>query len=203
MRLFSYVVVRDYGFAPNPFYAYCTLSACKPVIRRVAEIGDWILGTGSTTCGRESHVVFAMRVTQSLTFDEYWRDPRFQRKRPMLRGSKKQAFGDNIYHRLPVAGEWAQADSHHSCDDGSPNLNNVERDTGTDRVLISDDFIYFGGEGPRLPARFRGGNADIRKKGAGHKSKFPAEVIDDFVRWIRGLPHDGYSGEPRDWLRTP
>ena len=86
MRLFSYVVARDYGFAPNPFYGYCTLATCKPRIRKAAQTGDWVLGTGSKTHGRENQVVFAMRVTERLTFDEYWNDPRFKAKRPDAAG---------------------------------------------------------------------------------------------------------------------
>ena len=53
MRLFSYVVARDYGFAPNPFFGVCTLATCKPIVRRVAAIGDWIVGTGSKANGRQ------------------------------------------------------------------------------------------------------------------------------------------------------
>ena len=93
MRLFSYVVARDYGFAPNPFYGYCTLATCKPEIRKVADVGDWDLGTGSKSHGSAPHAVFAMLVTETLTFNGYWSDPRFRSKRPNLRGSKKQAFG--------------------------------------------------------------------------------------------------------------
>ena len=99
MRLHSYVVARDYGFAPNPFFGVCTLATCKPIIRSVAAIGDWVMGTGSKQWNREHHVVYAMRVTESMTFEQYWNDPRFQKKKPNLRGSKKQAFGDNIYFR--------------------------------------------------------------------------------------------------------
>ena len=78
MKLFSYVVARDFGFAPNPFYGFCTLCTCKPIIRRVASVGDWIVGTGSKACvGRQNQVVFAMRVTETLTLDEYWAAPRF------------------------------------------------------------------------------------------------------------------------------
>ena len=46
MKIYSYIVKRDYGFAPNPFYGYCTLATCKPVIRKHAEIGDIIVGIG-------------------------------------------------------------------------------------------------------------------------------------------------------------
>lgn len=47
MNLFSYIVARDYGFAPNPFPPYCTLATCKPGIRNSAQKGDWIIGLGS------------------------------------------------------------------------------------------------------------------------------------------------------------
>src|SRR6266446_9096276 len=109
MKLYSYVVARDYGFAPNPFFGVCTLATCKPRIRSVAQIGDWVIGTGSKTRKREKHLVCAMRVTGAMTFNQYWSDPRFQAKQPNLRGSKKQAFGDNIYSRGVRTRRWRQA----------------------------------------------------------------------------------------------
>jgi hypothetical protein len=57
MRLFSYVVARDYGFAPNPFHRHCTLATCKPGIRARAAVGDWVIGTGAKTKYRlEGHL---------------------------------------------------------------------------------------------------------------------------------------------------
>ena len=79
-RLYSYIVARDYGFAPNPFYGFCTLATCKPRIRKKAEVGDWVIGTGSKSKGRDGHLVYAMRVTETMSFDEYWADSRFHRK---------------------------------------------------------------------------------------------------------------------------
>lgn len=60
---------------------------------------DWVVGTGSASDGLTGHLVYAMRVTQTMTFDDYFVDHRFQMKKPNLAGSRKQAFGDNIYHR--------------------------------------------------------------------------------------------------------
>jgi hypothetical protein len=102
--LFSYVVARDYGFAPNPFFGACTLATCKPNIRRAAKVDDWIVGTGSAVNNKVGMIVYAMRVTEIITFNQYWNDPRFQRKKPKLNGSKKQAFGDNILNRPGFAG---------------------------------------------------------------------------------------------------
>jgi hypothetical protein len=204
MRLHSYVVRRDFGFAPNPFFGICTLATCKPKIRSVAKIGDWVMGTGSKTNGREKHVVYAMRVTGLMTFEEYWTGPRFQQKKPNMRGSKKQAFGDNIYFRNPGGGHWCQIDSHHSLKDGSPNPVNIEADTGTNRILFSDDFVYWGGSGPEIPAPLlRWG---LRQENLcaifGHKNRFPQAMVDDVIGWIRSQNQSGFCGEPLDWKKT-
>ena len=70
MKLYSYVIARDFGFAPNPFYQFCTLGTCKPEIQRRAEIGNWIVGTGSKTRNREAYIVFVMQVTVLMPFKE-------------------------------------------------------------------------------------------------------------------------------------
>lgn len=58
-------------------------------------------------------------------------------------------LGDNIYHQED--GDWSQLDSHHSRPNGSPDLHNIGTDTGTDRVLISENFFYFGRSAPEVP----------------------------------------------------
>lgn len=201
MKLYSYVVARDYGFAPNPFFGSCTLATCKPNIRRAAQPNDWVIGTGSAQRKRSGSLVYAMKVAETLTFDQYFADPRFERKKPQLRGSKKQAFGDNIYWRAD--GEWQQLNSHHSHADGSRNLANVRNDTQANRILVSSDFAYFGGEGPSIPAHFRNfGGVDICGL-RGHKCEFPAQLIQEFVNWFRSLGASGYAGRPLDWSRSP
>lgn len=201
-HLLSYVVARDFGFAPNPFFGACSLATCKPGIRRVANIGEWVVGTGTAQRKRTGYLVFAMRVTEEMTFNQYWNDSRFQQKKPNLRGSKKQAFGDNIYSRNKD-GIWQQINSHHSYADGKQNPLNIRNDTQADRVLLSDDFVYYGGSGPKIPARFRNFRGVDICAGRGHKSKFPNDLIKDFIGWIRSLGVKGYLGEPLDWARTP
>jgi hypothetical protein len=195
-RVYSYVVDRDYGFAPNPFHGFCTLATCKPVIRRVAKVGDWVLGTGSAYRNRTGHIVYAMRVSETMSFDEYWRDPRFLAKHPDLRGSRKQAFGDNIYHKDPNSNLWLQADSHHSLRDGTPDPRNTGNDTKTDRVLISDDFVYWGGSGVEIP-EFDGIN--ICKNGQSHRSVFSDQVVAACIGWLRSFEETGYCGRPLKW----
>ena len=111
-RIYSYVVRYDSGFAPNPFYGYCTLATCKPDIRRWAEVGDWVVGSASNnrSTKRGGHLVYAMRVTETTTFDDYATDARFEAKKPFRMGSRKQSCGDNIYFRDTLGGDWCQRD---------------------------------------------------------------------------------------------
>lgn len=143
--LYVYAITRDFGFAPNPFHGYCTLATCKPIIRKTAHPGDWILGVGGSKLHPvQRKCVFLMKVSEKVSFEEYWSDDRFSLKKPVRNGSLVQMVGDNIYHK-GTNGEWIQEDSHHSKDDGTTHPENLERDTsGSQEVLISDCFYYFG-----------------------------------------------------------
>lgn len=196
MTLFSYVVHWDHGFAPNPFFGVCTLATCKPRIRKKAELGDWIVGTGGARRPTRGRAIFVMRVTEISNFDDYWRDERFKRKRPIVEGSYKVRFGDNIYHREGRQGDWIQADSRHSKDNAIANLENLKRDTrSTDRVLISDDFIFWGDQAPMLP---RGLEA-IHIARQNHKDDFSENEVAAFHSWVKGLNVRGRVGDPVDW----
>jgi hypothetical protein len=149
MTGFSYVVSRDFGFAPNPFGEYCTLATCKPVIRRCAAISDLIIGI--TPKGQGNELIYAMKVNEKISFNQYWSDPRFQYKKPVMNGSIVQMMGDNIYFLDEKKNKWFQMDSHHSYDKGKINNNNVENDTKVDFVLVATHFFYFGRKPITLP----------------------------------------------------
>lgn len=143
-HLYVYIITRDFGFAPNPFHGHCTLATCKPGIRSSAKVGDWILGIGGSNLKSVKHkCILLMKVTEKISFNDYWQDTRFSIKKPARNGSHVQMLGDNIYHQ-DENNQWIQEDSHHSNADGSFNITNLERDTSSDQVLISDHFYYFG-----------------------------------------------------------
>ena len=196
MKLYSYVVARDYGFAPNPFGGFCTLATCKPEIRKHAQPGDWVVGVGSKSYGLGGKFVYAMRVDETLSYDEYWNDPRFRSKRPNLRGSLVQAFGDNIYHCDPHDGSWLQEPSHHSRANGTTNPANVKHDTRVSRVLVGRDFIYWGGTGHKIPLRFRG---NIGVGGRPTRCNLPVGVVLDFVSWVGSFDERGYVARPKEF----
>lgn len=75
MTLYSYSLRYDLGAAPNPYWGKCTLVICKPVIRRTAKCGDWVVGLGSVNSPLgdiSTSVVYAMKVTEPpKTMAEY------------------------------------------------------------------------------------------------------------------------------------
>jgi hypothetical protein len=180
-RVYMYVVDRDFGFAPNPFHGACTLATCKPPIRKGASIGDWVVGMGGGRLKATGRCIYAMQVTRTLSFNEYWGSPEFRVKRPVRNGSKVMMLGDNIYHRPEGEIDWRQLDSHHSLQDGSPNPLNIEKDTKANRVLISTHFFYFGKEAPEVPPQI------LKSLGfenrIGHRV-FDAETCTALLNWI-------------------
>ena len=197
MTVYSYVVEHDLGFAPNPFNGVCTLACCKPQIRKSAQVGDYILGTGAARAKRRGQLIYWMRVDEILTFDEYWIDPRFRRKRPVMAGSTYQRYGDNIYHR-DGGGAFRQEDSFHSREDGSTSLGDLKRDTGTtDRILLARDFAYWGRSAVELPKELH----CFVKNGPGHLRKFTEKQLGRLSTWLGQFPQRGYLDEPVDWGR--
>jgi hypothetical protein len=87
--MYSYVVEHDYGLSPNPSGGFCTLAFCKfseDGVRRnvveMAELGDWVVGTGGNgeLSAGQKRLVYAMLVTEKITLQDYFRDPRFKRR---------------------------------------------------------------------------------------------------------------------------
>jgi len=202
MRLYSYIVARDFGFAPNPFHGFCTLATCKPKIRAGASVGDWIIGTGAKSrydfTGR---LIYAMQVAEVLDFEKYWNDPRFLRKRPNLNGSLKVIYGDNIYHR--VGKKWVQADSHHSLENGRPNKANIAWDTSAERVLVGTKFVYWGEAAPVIPKQFRPfrkTDQDVCCKARGYRV-FKDELVTAFASWLVQQGKWGFQGDPLEFAR--
>ena len=123
-----------------------------------------------------------MFISEIMSFQSYWDDPRFRGKKPHPAGSLKQLYGDNIYHHDQTGG-WVQADSHHSDMQGQSNTANLEHDTSVDRVLIAERFSYWGAAAPCLPVHLRG-SSGICKVGPGHRSRFNQSTISAFLDWV-------------------
>lgn len=194
--VYIYAVDRDYGFAPNPFHGYCTLATCKPAIRNGAQIQDWVIGIGGLRLRATRKCVFAMQITNKITFNEYWSNPIFLDKKPVRNGSQKMVVGDNIYHFDNIQDKWQQADSHHSNSDGSVNEQNLSTDTRSDKVLISQLFFYFGREAPLIPSHLL--EALEYKNQIGHRV-FRNGTADGLVEWL----YNSFAGSLNQVIGDP
>lgn len=193
MKLYSYILRYDHGFAPNPFFGYCTLACCKPDIRRVAKAGDWIVGLTPKSFGHE--IAYYMKVSEVIpNFDAYWRDARFKLKRPNPRGDALHRSGDNIYEPLGE-GKYRQLPSWHSRPPftSTEDPQEAERDLGGLRVLVSKDFAYFGSNPvPRPPS------LECLIIGEKHRSNFSPEQQAAFLDFVRNNGCGGCQAPPRE-----
>ena len=192
--VFSYIVTSDSGFAPNPFHGFCTLACCKPMIRRTARVGDWIVGLAPKRFGHG--MVFAMRVGEKMTFADYWQDVRFQGKKPLFGpGTDRMRHrGDNAYEPLSDGG-FRQWHCGHSNKDGSESEHGKHRDLTGRYVLVSDAFSFFGAEAVPLPSEF-----EWLVVGRGHRRIHVAAdpragALVAFLENLRG----GLQKHPRRW----
>ncbi len=200
---FFYKVDHDYGLAPNPFHGYCTLAVCKSQIRKSAKlnIGDWIIGISGKNISTTNKVIFAMRLEEKITFNEYWNDERFTNKKPVVNGSLTQMYGDNFYYQ--ENGKWIQENSAHSKSNGetngkyTPNDGHCTRDTGGEFVLISQHFYYFGDNAPEVPESSK----ELFPKLRGYiykRDKVSDEIKKDFMDLLEEYSI-GIHGDPTNW----
>ena len=168
MKLSAYIISTDAGFAPNPFGRVCTLACCKPMLRRHAKIGDIVVGIGSASSDFPGHLIYAMKVSRVLTFDEYWKE--HPSKQP-TDDTPISRCGDNIYHQ--VRGQMQQ------CDNWFHGESEKNRDLSGTYVLVASEFCYFGDLALRIPARFR----KMMPRTQGYKNmRDPAKVV-AFWEW--------------------
>jgi Nucleotide modification associated domain 2 len=187
IRLCPYVVNTDKGLAPNPFYGSCTLAVCTPIHMGInLEKGDWIIGNASAAHGHK--LIYAMRVAVKLNFDDYFRDRRFERKKPIIDGTWRQQCGDNMYFR-DGKGRWKQHPSRYHTEEDT-----IRKDLKYPYVYVSRHFCYFGENAIEFPKRFK----QLAKQGRGCLCTHDPKVVDGFLDWLEKERKPGVHGKPRD-----
>ncbi len=195
-RIYSYVLRFDDGAAPNPFWKTCTLTICKPAIRRTARIGDWVIGTGSKNSKLKDGIkydlsdslVYAMKITNKLSLPEY--DQFCQVKLPekipsWFNKDWRRRMGDCIYNFSNLREPTLRKGVH--------NQSNMERDLSGNNALISDEFYYFGEEPRIIPQNLK----QIIKKNQGHLRIEDPNLLTDFEKWISRFKKNKIYAEPQ------
>lgn len=158
MRIYTYILEHDTGFAPNPFHGWCTLAGCKPVIRKTAKVGDWIVGITPHDDG--NRVAYAMTVAEALSFPQYWKDSRFKAKRQREKShSRVKRRGDNI----------------------NPSR---KHDLSGKQVLVARRFCYQGAEAFEFPSHL----AAFATPGRFYRVKFTDTERAKLLAFLEALP---------------
>ncbi len=193
MRLFTYCIPVDDGAAPNPYFGVCTLAICKPRIRSVARVDDWVVGLGSKNVEGKDYsekVVYAMKVTEVLTmekYDEYCQKKLLGKIPDITHQDYERRVGDCIYDFTRIGVDQLRNSVHKE--------RNIKTDLGGHNVLLSKHFYYFGDQAIDLPPELK----PIVHQGQGHKSNANKNYVQDFVLWIESLgePLNSIKGEPQ------
>lgn len=144
-RIYRYILMHDEGMAPCPESGRMSLATCKPVIRRMARPGDWVIGfrPGSLVRGL---VLWAGRVEQCLSHADY------QRKYQKRSDAVYTLGDDGAYLRLR--------------DDYHPTQAEMDRDVGSPVLLFEPArSYYFNGVPVVLPDDL----AHLAAAGRGHR----------------------------------
>jgi hypothetical protein len=196
--LYSYCIPIDDGAAPNPYWDVCTLVICKPAIRRSAQVGDWIVGTGSKyarlgdgrTQDMSGRVVYAMKVTEKMTMAEYdaYTKTQLPEKIPVW-GSRdrRRREGDSLY-------DFSQNQKNPTQRKGVHDAANKATDLSGKNALLSTHFYYFGDKAIPLTGKLR----DIAQNRQGHRRTLNDPYVEEFITWIKGCGYEPGTlvGEP-------
>ena len=194
--IYSYILRFDDGAAPNPFWDICTLTICKPAIRRNARVGDWVIGTGSKNAkcndGKvydlSNSIVYAMKISDIKTLSDYdnFCKTSLLRKIPVWRTTDwRLRMGDCIYDYSKGAAPLMRRGVH--------NENNRNRDLGGLNALLSDNFYYFGEGAIQLPVELNG----IIKRNQGHRKIENIDLVMKFVKWIKQFKTKKLYADPQ------
>lgn len=198
VRLFSYKMKDDTGFAPNPFHGILTLANCKPLIRKCKKEGDWIAGfTSKSLNGDEigkERLIYLMKVTKKISYDEYWSNPEYELKKPRLNtNSFEDKAGDNIYKP-----DLENNEGYIQIGNKNHFEWNIKNDLSGKFVLVSDRFYYFGGKPIEVPDDFR---PNIPKGQSAHGSMTSdLSKIEGFIDYIETNYQQGLIHIPHLWF---
>lgn len=189
-KLYSYKMSHDTRFAPNPFFDVLTLATCKSAIRRNTAIGNWIAGwtskglTHNPTEVGEEKLIYLAKVTEKLTYAEYWK--KYPQKRPVITADKSSAeyHGDNIYEPLsnnllnPLS---PNSYIMHQNSHGERDLKKQTKELKGQYVLVCEEFYYFSCLSPlEIPS-------DIRPSIPEGQSCYGSRTEDasEFINYVR------------------
>ncbi len=181
-RIWRYVLAADNGMAPCAQGGVLTLTCCKPMIRRQAADGDYVIGFLPKRFG-PGKVAYVGQVADRLPLGEY------HRQHPDRR--------DAIYRAMP--GPRCEEVLEPLRDDYHLDVVSRRRDRDGLYSLRFAPYWYWGGEGVLAPEEI----ADLAHYYVGQSARgSTAERVDSLKAWLAGMGRQGTLGVPRNELKS-
>ncbi len=178
-RIWRYVLAADNGMAPCSDDGMLSLTCCKPLIRRSACVGEWVVGFAPKGI-RRGHVAWAGRIAEVVSLGEY--EQRFSGRRDAIYKLAGYSWGDQEI-LTPLRNDY-------HADEGSRS-----RDRSGKNALIFEPFWYWGGEGIAAPDEI----SDLAHYYVGQSARNSSpERIALLETWLRSVAAPGVHGKPRD-----
>lgn len=192
-QIYLYKMVADDGAAPCVAHGLLSLAICKPMIRTTAQKGDVIFGFAANSLNRDrrNRLIYAAKVTKALPNGEYYKTSHYSGR------------NDRIYRfqsgRFTLRGN---ARYHLKKGDLSRDLGGARRQYPRARVLLSDDFRYFGERATdEYRAKFREVGRAIERLARGHRVHHSAALyrkLHEMKDWLWQSTHKKVSGRPTE-----
>lgn len=174
-RLYRYILTSDDGMAPCVDGGRITLATCKPVVRRVARPGDWVLGFFGRRSGPGT-LAWAARIGETLDHFDYQRS--------------HSSRADAVYAEGPDGRPVFLRPDYHSA------RMDWTKDLSAPALIFDPDHSWYLGEKARLvPSSL----IHLAPNGQGHRVNFrrPGDY-EDLLSWLTTLGAPGIHGRPRD-----
>jgi hypothetical protein len=186
-KVYFYKLTADSGGAPCVTSDLLTLAICKPMIRRMAEIGDLIFGFAANSLSKDNRLIYVACVTGKLCDGNYYKDSEYAKR------------SDCIYTFEAGRYFWKSGSVHHCSEDLEHDLG-VYPDYPNANVLLSTDFRYFGkAASANYRTEFPLVYQAVKHLGRGHRVWHSPALHDELLRlkdWIWQNTRKMKIGEP-------
>lgn len=174
-RIIYYKIVHDDGVAPCVADNLLSLSVGKPVVRRSAAVGDWLLGFAASSLATDNRLIYVACIDERLMQGDYFRHAEYERRKDCIYRWDGHAF-------VLRAG----ATHHHDT------ARFLEHDLGKAPeyagavTLLARKYRYYGmGGTDDYKHRFPALGAVVTKLGQGHRSNHTPDVLHELQGLIQ------------------
>ena len=187
-RLYRYVIVTDGGDAPCTKDDLLTLATCKPVIRRLARVGDWVAAFRGQAKRNGEHagaLVWAGRIGETVGWDDYVKrfPSRFDAR------YSTSPFPDAQGQPCENSTWFRKRGGYHT------DAAQQERDFGHPILVFDMNKTWYFGEDPK---QLSGELCELVARNQGHRINHPRHLTHAFFNWAAQFPAGIIGKHPDD-----